>query len=349
MTILVYGAYGYTGELIAREAVDRGLEVILAGRNGTKTRSLAAKLDVPGRVFAPEDASSSLTGVDLVLNCAGPFGRTYEPFLEACLDTGTHYLDITGELDVFEAIARRDREAEEAGVCLLPGVGFDVVPTDCLAAHLHDRMPDSDRIALGVDATTRFSGGTLATLVGSIGDRGRIRRDGRIETVPLASKSRSVDLGSGPRNAVRVPLGDVSTAYYTTGIGNVETYVAAHESLAWLFRLVETVGWVFELDPVKRALQSLVRRVVDGPGESYRDSARAFVWGEVTDGNRTVTTGLVTPEPYALTVDAATTAAERLDARTAPVGYATPATALGPAFVLDLDGVEGFYTCRRNY
>jgi len=122
MTVLVYGAYGYTGELIVKTAVDRGLDVVIAGRNGTKTRGLAAMLGTDARVFAVEDAATSLDGIDILLNCAGPFVETYRPLAEACLDTGTHYLDITGEFEAFESLAERDREAEKAGICLLPGL-----------------------------------------------------------------------------------------------------------------------------------------------------------------------------------------------------------------------------------
>ena len=132
MTLLIYGAYGYTGELIAEEAADRGLDTVVAGRDAVETEHLAERLGCEGRPFDVDAAASHLDDVDVCLNCAGPFVETYEPLVDACLETGTDYLDITGELSVFEAIAERDREAERAGVCLLPGVGFDVVPTDCL-------------------------------------------------------------------------------------------------------------------------------------------------------------------------------------------------------------------------
>ena len=343
MTVLIYGAYGYTGELIAREAVERGLDIVVAGRNGTKTRGLGIELGVESRVFDAEEAEHHLDDVDTILNCAGPFVETYEPIVEACLETTTHYLDITGEFPVFEALAERDRDAEKADVCLLPGVGFDVVPTDCLAGHLHERHPQATHLRLGFEAPANVSGGTLASVIEHAGGGGKVRRDGRIEDVPVASESHEIDFGAGPRNAITIPWGDVSTAYYTTGIPNIEVYMATPEPVEHLMRSTNYTAPVFTFPPVKAALKTLARTFVDGPSERVRETERVFVWGEATDGETTVTSRLVTPETYALTVDAATTAIERFEDGDVTPGFHTPAAAFDPNFVLELDGVEGFF------
>ncbi|HEV7923072.1 MAG TPA: saccharopine dehydrogenase NADP-binding domain-containing protein, partial [Thermoanaerobaculia bacterium] len=141
---MIYGANGYTGELIAREAARRGERPILAGRDRTAVEALAKELGLQWRAF-PLDAPD-LRDIQLVLHCAGPFMYTSAPMVRACLDAGAHYLDITGEIVVFEAVMRKDGEAKQRGVTLLPGVGFDVVPTDCLAAQLAQRLPDADEL-----------------------------------------------------------------------------------------------------------------------------------------------------------------------------------------------------------
>lgn len=341
--ILIYGAYGYTGELIAREADDRGLEFAVGGRNGTKTRGLGVELDVESRVFPAQDAGANLDGIDVVLNCAGPFVETYEPIVEACLETGTHYLDITGELPVFEALAERDREAGKADVCLLPGVGFDVVPTDCLAGHLHERLPDATHLRLGFEAPMNVSGGTLASVVEHASGGGRVRRNGEIVEVPIAHESREIDFGAGPRNATTIPWGDVSTAYYTTGIPNIEVYMAMPKLMETMMKSTNFTAPLLEIEPIKSTLKRLAQTFVTGPSDRAREEDRVFVWGEATDGEETVTSRLLTPETYALTVVAATTAIERLDEGPVPTGYQTPASAFDPDFVVDLDGVEGFF------
>lgn len=344
MTILIYGAYGYTGKLVAGEARDRGLDVVVAGRDGTKTRGLGIELGVESRVFGADEAAGKLEGVDVLLNCAGPFVETHGPLVDACLGAGTAYLDITGELAVFEAIAQRDREAEEAGIPLLPGVGFDVVPTDCLACHLHDRLPTATHLSLGVEAAGTLSGGTLASIVEHADSGGKVRRNGTIESVPAAANSRRIDFGNGPRNAVSVPLGDVSTAYYTTGIETVEGYVAVPTAAEWALRVGQQATPLLSVPPLKQVLKHLVRSIADGPSERTRERARAHIWGLATDGERTVVSRLETPEPYSLTVDAATTAATRLDAADElPTGFETPAAAFDADFVLGLDDVDGFH------
>src|SRR6516164_10180234 len=159
-SLLLYGANGYTGRLIAREAVVRGLHPVLAGRNAAAVSELARQLGLEHRVFALDDAAATragLAGMTAVLHCAGPFARTAGPMADACLEAGVHYLDITGEISVFEMLAARDTEAMAAGIMLLPGAGFDVVPSDCLAAHLHRRLPTAKRLTLAFQGIGRYS------------------------------------------------------------------------------------------------------------------------------------------------------------------------------------------------
>src|SRR5262245_5159622 len=199
---LVYGANGYTGELAVRLAVQRGLRPILAGRSDTTITALAQELRLDHRIFRLDDPAAvdaGLAGVRAVLHCAGPFAHTYRAMAEACLRTKTHYLDVTGEIVVFEALAARDAEAKAAGVMLMPGVGFDVVPSDCLAVHLKQRLPNATHLALGFHTTGRTSRGTATTIVENLGKPGAVRRDGILTPVPPAWKTRTIDFGTGPR------------------------------------------------------------------------------------------------------------------------------------------------------
>jgi short subunit dehydrogenase-like uncharacterized protein len=341
VTLLVYGAYGYTGELVAREAAARGHDLVLAGRSPEPLADLGDDLDRETRVFPVGDAADDLAGIDAVLHCAGPFAETATPMVDACLATGTDYLDITGEFAVFERLAERHDEATAAGVTLLPGVGFDVVPTDCLAAHLAERLPEATELALGVDATGGVSPGTLKTALGNLGAPGVVRRDGRLKRVPAAWKQRRIDFGRGPRVGVTVPWGDVSTAFRTTGVPTVEVYFALPRVARLFLRSQRYLGPLLATDPVQEALEWLVDRTVEGPDESTRETARTYIWGEVTgpDGEAAVSR-LRTPETYALTVEAALACAERTLDGEAPDGYATPAGAFGADLVLDLPGVE---------
>src|SRR6059058_4542054 len=160
---MVYGASGYTGRLLVEAALSGGLRPILAGRNETTLAPLAERLGLEYRVVRlgdPPTLDAALRKVRVVLHAAGPFSATARPMVDACLRTGTHYLDITGEVRVFEAVAARDAEAKSAGVMLLPGVGFDVVPSDCLAAHMKRRLPDAMDLKLYIGGLANMSRGT---------------------------------------------------------------------------------------------------------------------------------------------------------------------------------------------
>src|SRR6266550_6648973 len=146
MAWMIYGANGYTGQLIAELANNHGEKPILAGRNAAKVRALAEKLGLPWRAFALD--RPDLRDIELVLHCAGPFSATSRPMVDACLLARAHYLDITGEIDVFESVLGRDEEARQRGIVLLPGAGFDVVPSDCLAALLKQRLPSATKLEL---------------------------------------------------------------------------------------------------------------------------------------------------------------------------------------------------------
>ncbi len=344
MTVLLYGAYGYTGELVAREAVDRGLDTVLAGRDGDALRELGRELRCSVREFGlgiPEMVADSVRDIDLVLNCAGPFAATATPLVDACLEAGTDYLDVTGEFGVFADLADRNDEAVSAGATLLPGVGFDVVPTDCLAARLVERLPDATTLALGFDADGGVSRGTARTVVRGLGEEIVVREDDRLVRLPIGIRTREIDFGRGPRSATAVPWGDVVTAAHTTGVSDVTVYAAVPPRFIRLVRLSRPLGPLLGTRPVRYLLDRVVAARVDGPSAAERAGNRVFVWGEAqTADGESVVSRLKTPDPYEFTVEASLAAVERVLAGDAPNGFTTPAGAFGSTFVDVVDGVE---------
>jgi short subunit dehydrogenase-like uncharacterized protein len=342
--ILIYGATGYTGTLIAREAARRGLRPVLAGRSAEKLAPLAAELGLEHRTFPldpPTAAREGIRGVRAVLNCAGPFSATARPLADACLAAGVHYLDITGEAAVFEALAARDTEARAAGVVLLPGVGFDVVPSDCLAAHLKGRLPTATRLALAFRSAGRLSRGTALTALERAADGGLVREHGALKRVPAAWKTRRIDFGGGPVKAITIPWGDVATAYYSTGIPNVEVYLAARWGLRAGARLSRYLGWLLRSKWVQARLRRRILAGPPGPTEAERRANRCAFWGEVTDpAGRAAVARQQTPDGYDLTAQSSLAAVARVLGGSVTAGFRTPAMAFGPDFVLDLPGVS---------
>jgi short subunit dehydrogenase-like uncharacterized protein len=342
---MIYGANGYTGELAAREAARRGLRPVLAGRNAEAVASLAMELGLSSRAFGLDDPSALRAGLDgmtAVLHCAGPFVRTSTPMVAACLAGKVHYLDITGEIAVFEAILARSRAAERAGVALL-GAGFDVVPSDCLAARLAEALPSAVELVLAF-ASDRggWSRGTLKTVIESLPALGAVRRGGRIVPVPAAYDSRKIDfgLGLGERWAMTIPWGDVSTAFHSTGIPDIRVYTAAPPAAIRRLRLLSHLAPLAALGPVKRRLQRRVERTVTGPSAEIRATARTYLWGQAKDAaGRIATARIETPEAYAFTAVSAVEAASRADAGSIALGAWTPSRAFGARFVDSLPGV----------
>lgn len=342
-SFLLYGANGYTGNLIAKLALERGLRPILGGRNSDKLEPLANQLSLEYRAFALDDDAAidaALADVAVVLHCAGPFSRTSSPMVVGCLRTKTHYLDITGEVAVFEAIASLDTQAKAAGVMLLSGVGFDVVPSDCLAAHLKARLPSATKLALAFQALGRISRGTATTMVEAQNSRGLVRRGGVLTPVPAAWQTRLIDFGQGTVEAVSIPWGDVSTAYYSTGIPDIEVYAAFPTATRIGMIATRYLGWLLGLPPVQDFQKRLIQNQPPGPTEAERAQGKSLLWGEVADnsGNHVVSR-LQCPEGYTLTALTAVAIVQKVLAGQVAVGFQTPSLVYGADFILEIEGV----------
>ena len=339
--MLIYGAYGYTGTLIVEQALEQGLRPLLAGRDPDRLKILAERYGLPCVTLDLRDTDAldqTLQERRLVLNCAGPFRHTFRPMAAACLRRRVHYLDITGEIEVFEGLAALDEAAVKVGVMLLPGVGFDVVPTDCLAAHLKDRLPQATHLALAFYGSGGFSRGTRRTMLEGLGSGGAVRRDGRIVRVPAAWKTRAVDFGDGwTRTVVSIPWGDVATAWYSTRIPNIETYAALPPAQIRALRLSRPAGFLLRSTWLHRRLQKRIGAGAPGPDSVIRDRSRSLVWGEVRDEEgHALQSRLHCANGYTFTAHSAVAAARRVLAGDSKPGFQTPARAFGLGFVVAL-------------
>lgn len=349
MDWMIYGATGYTGELTAAEAVRRGMRPILAGRNEAAVASIAAKLGLNHRVFNLDDPAGcrqGVSGMKLVLHCAGPFSATSKPMVAACLDSAVHYLDITGEISVFAACHLLHEQAKHADVVLMPGAGFDVVPSDCLAASLVNALPAATRLQLAFEAGGGPSPGTAKTSVEGLKMGGCIRRDGRLESVPLAWKTRKIPFAHAERTGVTIPWGDVYTAYVSTGIPDIEVYMALPPATIAHLRRLRWFQSLLSLSPVQSFLKKRIEKRISGPTERGRKESQSQLWGQVTTADgRTVEATMTTPNGYDLTVSASLGAVEFLFGNDVEGGFYTPSLLLGADYAAALPGVE--FTLKR--
>jgi short subunit dehydrogenase-like uncharacterized protein len=345
---MLYGAYGFTGQLIVEEAVRRGHRPVLAGRNGTKLRALAERYGLDHVQLALDDATE-LTAVvgdfDLVFHSAGPYSATGEPMMRACLAGRTHYVDITGELPVFETVFSYDEEARRLGISLICGAGFDLVPSDCLARYVAERLPDAQALELAIAGLgTKPSGGTLKTELEIVARGNRVCRDGRLVKRPFGRDVRAVRFSNGKiYTVIAAPLGDLLTVPRATGIKNVTAYLALPRAMAGSLRyLAPIVQGLLRVNWLRRAAQRAAGGLVSGPDAQARQTGVSYFWARASaaDG-RQAEAWLETGEAYALTARLAVRAVERVLSEQ-PAGALTPAQAFGVDFILEFEGSRRF-------
>jgi short subunit dehydrogenase-like uncharacterized protein len=344
MSWMIYGAYGYTGRLAAMESVRRGMQPVLGGRNEPSVKQLAEELGLEYRIFSlddPDEVRQSIAGLKLVLHCAGPFSVTSQPMISACLAQGVHYLDITGEISVFKNAHQQEDEARRADVVLLPGAGFDVVPSDCLAASLVEALPAATQLVLAFEASGGPSPGTAKTSIEGLGNGGCVRRDGKLKKVPLAWKTRSIPFAHASRTGVTIPWGDVYTAFVSTGVPDIEVYMAIPPATIANMRRMRWIQPLLGLGLVQSLLKKRIEKSVSGPSEQGREDSFAQLWGEVESADgRTVCATMTTPNGYDLTVTASLGIVEYLLQNDVEGGFYTPSLLMGPDYAASLPGVE---------
>lgn len=338
---MIYGAYGYTGELLAAEAVRRGHRPILAGRSEAKLKPLAERLELDYQVVALEDTAAlheAVRNVSLVLHAAGPYVHTAQPMLAACVAGVTSYLDITGEIAALEQAFGYSQQAWDREIAIIPGVGFDVVPTDCLAGYVASKLPGATRLTLAINALTQASAGTTKSSLEALArsGSGRVRRDGKLQPFAFGRGMDTFQFQHDTRLAAPIPWGDLVTAYHSTGIPNITTYMAYPPQLMRMMRFAGLLSLVLKVQPLRQAALNRVERSVQGPDEVARSTARSYVYARVeNDQGDSAQAWLETVEAYRFTAEAGIRAVEQTLAQH-PRGTLSPAQAFGTDFVLSV-------------
>ena len=342
---LLYGANGYTGQLIARNAGEYGLAPILAGRREEALQSLSKQLSLPFQMIDLNDQQSlqhALRKVKVVVHAAGPFQYTAKQMVEACLATNTHYIDINGDISVFEMIKEYDSAAKQAGIMVLPGAGFDVVPTDCTALLLKKIMPDAVNLKLAFASLGGgLSHGTATTMVNKLGEGGNVRRNGQIVHVPLGQNGFWVDFGRQKLFVMSIPWGDISTAYFTTLIPNIETFAGVSPSTYRFLKLQPLFNWMLRKPGIRNFIKKKIDARPPGPTDEMRRTAKSLIWGEVMNtAGKKASVRMEGPDGYTLTTHSTLIISKKILQGNFKPGYQTPASAYGEDLILEVPGVE---------
>jgi saccharopine dehydrogenase (NAD+, L-lysine-forming) len=235
--VLLLGAAGNSGRLIAAELAARGLSVRLAGRRRGPLEELARVLGADGattdvRTVDVGDATSlaeAITDVGVVLSTIGPFARQAGPVIDACLAAGVSYVDIANEWAAVRGLLDRDEQARAHAVTLVTGAGFGPAATETLVLRLAGQMgavPDLVRVAAAA-AVTRHSDGVLQTIQESLSQGVTITyRDDQVVREPLGSGAAILTFGGAQRQMLPGPVGDLEAARLASGAANVVAYIA---------------------------------------------------------------------------------------------------------------------------
>ncbi len=341
---LIYGATGYTGRLIAQEAVRRGHRPVLAARSSQQLAPLAEQLGLDYLVLKldnPRLLAETLEPFRAILHAAGPFAVTFRPVLEACLLTQTHYVDINGEIPVFEYILKQDQAAQRRQICVVSGAGFDVVPTDCLAVYVASQLEDPLELDIAISSSGRASAGTQRSALEILATGGQIRRSGRLLNYPLGKTVRYVRFADRSRQVTPVPWGDLSTAYYSTGVPNITTYLALSPGLIRFMRFFGFLVTFSMRNPsLRRWLQRIQGPTGKGPDPSLQTKVHTHVFARAVSSNGQIAQAwLESIEPYQFTAISAVACLETILEGRSP-GVFTPAQMLGENWILQVERTQ---------
>lgn len=343
--VIVYGAYGYTGELIVAELQTLGIKPTIAGRSMEKTKTMAESLNLDFLCFDLDDnheLEQTLEPFILVIHCAGPFIHTAKAMAEACIASNTHYIDITGEFQVFENLKEMSKKAEQAGVMLLPGAGFDVVPSDCLAAQLSEDMPDAENLTLAFTGLGGgLSRGTTKTMIENA-DKGQVyRNEGVLKTRSSGASTAEIDFGEFKQVALGISWGDISSAYHSTGIPNIEVFIGSTNKQIKQARMMDKFSLLLKPNFVKSYLKNKVNKKPAGPSTERREKSKMYLWGQVKNKLGEVKEArLITPNGYTLTAITAGLITVKILNNQVQPGFQTPSTAYGKDLILEVEGVS---------
>ncbi len=339
--VLLYGANGYTGKLIARYAKDYNITPVLAGRNEKEITELANELQFPYSIFSLDDAASieqQLQDVKLVIHAAGPFNKTAKQMVEACIATNTHYIDINGDISVFEFIKKYSDKAKNAGVMLMPGAGFDVIPTDCTALHLKQQLPDATHLQLAfISSGGQTSHGTATTMASRTGEKAVIRMNGKFVKKPLGFKGLWIEANGKKRFVMSIPWGDISTAYHTTGIPNIEVFTGMKPSVYRILKFQFLFNWLLRTNYVRGLIQKKINSRPAGPTDEQRAHSKTVVWGKVKNAaGKEIISQLICADGYTLTAWGCLLITQKIMADNYKAGYQTPAGCYGKDLVFEI-------------
>ena len=355
MTIVLYGATGYTGRLVADELERRGLEYVVSGRDEEKLTRLAEGRGATMRATPLDDDRALrelLADASAVISCAGPFTLAGHALVRAAVDTGTHYVDSTGEQPFIKLVFdSHGAAAERAGVALVPALGFDYAPGDFiarLAARGHE--PLEELVMAYAVKGFGLSRGTMRSGLEIVKGGDVVYEDGNWRPAPFGVFRASFDFPEpiGRQTMSRYPSGEVVTVPRHTRTKRVVSMVttrtmAPHPALAPILPYTLPPFALTMRTPLRGVLGRAIGALPEGPSEAERRAAEFTIVAVARGENGSERRGVVRgSDVYGLTAVTLVHGAELMSATGYDrAGALAPAAAYDPEAFLNYLGDHG--------
>ncbi len=340
---LIYGAYGITGQLIVEEAMRQGQHPILAGRSAEKLKVQAEKVGLDWISFDLKDKTTmikALEKVEAVLNIAGPFKQTARPLIEACLETGTNYLDVSNEIEVFQQVATYDRRAKERGITIISGVGFGTVATNFLVKKVAEQLPDATELEIAVSLySEEGSAGATKTALEVLASGGKSYRGGKLGNYQLGKGAKKLAFPDGSeRTIMPVPSGDLVAAFQVTAIPEIKAYLEFAGSPLVLRLAMPILQGVMKIKFVRQMAEKASARSAKSETTPLESQAEkySYIWVRATNqAGKSKEGWLKLGEGYQFTAKSSVLAVKNFFGLR-PIGVLTPAQAFSNEFIQEL-------------
>ena len=338
---MLYGCTGYSGKLITKECHRQGLKPVLAGRSESKVKRIAEEFGFEYRVFDLADAQQiecALADCYMVFNAAGPFTQTCEPLVEACLKKGVHNLSLVGEIPLLEELQKYHQAALDSGISIAVGLGYDVIPTDCIANVLKEKMPDATHLSINMQGASDMSPGSTKEMVEQLGEQPFwARKSGQL--VESTAITKKIDVGQGEILAMTIAWGDLSSAYYSTKIPNIEVFASLNRFEVWIMRGISALKPLIRVKRVQGWINQLIDLTVKGPSEQVLEESLVYFLAEAKNAKEeTVKVKLKTASGYKLTYLGAVFSIKHVLENSPEAGYQTPSQLLGKRAIEKIEG-----------
>ncbi|MCX7876790.1 MAG: saccharopine dehydrogenase NADP-binding domain-containing protein [Melioribacteraceae bacterium] len=337
-SLLIYGANGYSAKLILNELLKFNIKPILAGRNKKEIIEIAENYKLDYKIFDLENFElivENLKGIHTLINCAGPFIFTAKELIEACLITKTNYLDITGEIPVLSLAYKYSEKAKENNITILPAVGFDIIPTDCLAKKLKEKYPNAYELKLSlITINSKISRGTLLTSIEFLSGKSKILKDGKIIESTIGEYKNEVIIEGKKYYTISIPWGDVFTANISTEIKNVSVYLSVPYFVYKNIKLILCFNTLLKIKFIKSIVKLFVKKFKYGPNDAERKKSFVIIHGKVIDEQKNEFEDFIkVKDGYEITALGASLSAKKVLSNEVPKGFLTPSLAFGSEFV----------------